>query len=197
MDETTADRLTIAATQLDITTDRIFQGGVTADDLGPVAAYLTTLTEHGYQIASLALHAIDSTDPQHPIHDTPHGTNAQSAISHQPSATQKPSSTLESTSHAKPNTTSTRCTPMTPSSEIRDPPSRRTMPHELVNLGGIVAVTNGDGCRPMTGAGEVGRHDLVRPRAGGTDVPVNSAQRTASPPGHFPYAGGSAALAMP
>jgi hypothetical protein len=82
MDETTTDRLTIAATQLDITTDRIFQGGVTTDDLAPVAAYLTTLAEHGFQIASLALHAIDSADPQHPIHDTPHGNSAQSAISH-------------------------------------------------------------------------------------------------------------------
>jgi hypothetical protein len=33
MDETTADRLAIAATQLDMTTDRIFQDGVTAEDL--------------------------------------------------------------------------------------------------------------------------------------------------------------------
>jgi hypothetical protein len=82
MEETTADRLAIAATQLEMLTDRILKSGVTAEDLASVAAYLIALTEHGCQVASLAVSAAENTDAQHPIRAIPHGTSAAVALLH-------------------------------------------------------------------------------------------------------------------
>jgi hypothetical protein len=82
MNETIADRLAIAATQVQTTSDRMIQGGVTAEELAPIAAYLTALTEHGYQITSLALCAAQDTAPEHPIRSDPHGNGVQAALDH-------------------------------------------------------------------------------------------------------------------
>lgn len=80
--ESAPDRLILATTQLQMTDETIREHGITADDLGPAAAYLNALADHGYQLVSLALRAVDAAGQTHPIRRAPHGTAVQAPLNH-------------------------------------------------------------------------------------------------------------------
>jgi hypothetical protein len=67
VDKTTSDRLAIAAEQLQFNADRLRQDGITADEVEPVVVYISALTDHCHEIASLTLCAIRDADPDHPV----------------------------------------------------------------------------------------------------------------------------------
>lgn len=75
-----SDRLTLAATQLNITTEKL--GRVTVADLPHVAAYLDALAVHGNALAERAIAAIEHADSDDPIRDVPHGMDAQASFIH-------------------------------------------------------------------------------------------------------------------
>ena len=73
-----ATQLRPTAEQLEIVSTRLRHGGVAADDLYEIANYLETIAEHGHQICSLALEAIDRTPPEHPAR----GGDLEAALGH-------------------------------------------------------------------------------------------------------------------
>lgn len=75
-----ADRLTLAAEQLEFTSEQVRD--LNADDVAAVAAYLLPLAEHGYRVCELALRAIDDTHPGHPTRDAGYGMDMQAALGH-------------------------------------------------------------------------------------------------------------------
>lgn len=77
---TIADRLAIAAEQLEYTSEQA--RGLTADDVRALAPYLHTLAEHGWRMCELALQAIEQTVPGHPTRGAPHGTDMQVCLQH-------------------------------------------------------------------------------------------------------------------
>lgn len=80
MTDNLADRLALAAEQMNMTSERA--NAITADDIGAVADYLDALTQHGHHVCAVALNAIDTTEPEHPTRGPDHGIELQAALGH-------------------------------------------------------------------------------------------------------------------